>query len=500
MNPDGLSISIVTAIGGACLLSLLVALLVLANIERVECFFHIQRRPIPRPTLPARYVVPYVQPGPLVERVDMEQRTQRRTPYQQNPSDELLPRNATPGPSNVPRTPPPAYNPAAEDYGRYLRDRFHSPTPDLPLITIPDSPESATRALDPDTRHRTTPPTHQPSPEGPESIRIFHPRPRPLPAGPIIVTDRSTIPHLCPLPDSGSDSDSSEYGGNEPVDEREDNDPLNPYGPDFEWPSLDAIDRAYLGPYCSHAWEIRRVDIENQSHHEGPENRIPIAFYLAVARGPPLPNGRPLRETAYKTYAPEPRANNEHWSMPYSPLRWQRETAPTSTAPFDERFDTFNQDQGTFGWADDNDDENYEEEYGDYRGYTSTPRRLDPLGYTRGPTYDFPRYPFPLPDSLPRQVRHHGQYHGPRTSRLYARNGDGGEGSTQPPDPEAEKRRAATEEASAKLHHIAELEKQLNDAEMEHRDLATQWGLPLRPTITGGKLPDRGRPAAPTGP
>ncbi|PBK70863.1 hypothetical protein ARMSODRAFT_1017639 [Armillaria solidipes] len=177
MNPDELSISIITAIGGACLLSLLVALLVLANIERVEQIFRIQRHR-PRPTtLPARYVIPYVEPRPLVERVDPEQRTQRRVSYLQRTSDDI-PRNATPGPSNVPRTPPPAYNPAAEDYGRYLRDRFRSPTPDLPLITIPDSPESATRVLDPETRRRTTPPTREPSPEGPEQIQIFRPRHR----------------------------------------------------------------------------------------------------------------------------------------------------------------------------------------------------------------------------------------------------------------------------------------------------------------------------------
>ncbi|PBK60071.1 hypothetical protein ARMSODRAFT_1026852 [Armillaria solidipes] len=260
MNPDGLSISIVTAIGGACLLSLLVALLVLANIERVERIFQIRRRPTPPPALPVRYVLPYVQPGPLVERMDPEPPTRphRRISYARRSSDEYQePRNATPGPSNVPRTPPPAYNPAAEDYGRYLRDRFGSPTPDLPLITIPDSPESATRALDPETRIHTVPPTRNPSPETPEQIRIYQPRPRPLPAGPIRVVDTPTFPHLCPLPDSDSDSDSSEYGGNEPVAEREDDDPLNPYGEDYEWPSLDAIDRAYLGPYRSHAWEIR---------------------------------------------------------------------------------------------------------------------------------------------------------------------------------------------------------------------------------------------------
>ncbi|PBK63841.1 hypothetical protein ARMSODRAFT_1023742 [Armillaria solidipes] len=289
MNPDNLSTSIISAIGGACLLSLLVALLVLANIERVERFFQIQRRPTLPATLPAQYVLPYVQPGPLMERVDPEPCTQRRTPYPQKPSDEHLPRNATPGPSNVPRIPPPAYNPAAEDYGRYLRDRFRSPTPDLPLITIPDSPISVYGMLEQISPPRTPSPHSEPDPENAEQIRVYQPCPRTLPAGPIRVLDAPTLPHLCPLPDSDSDSDSSNYGGNEPIAEREDDDPFNPYGPDYEWPSLDAIDRAYLGPFRSHAWEIRRVDIETRSRHEGPENRVPMAYYLAVARGPPLP-------------------------------------------------------------------------------------------------------------------------------------------------------------------------------------------------------------------
>ncbi|SJL17377.1 uncharacterized protein ARMOST_20927 [Armillaria ostoyae] len=154
MNPDDISISVATAVGGACLLSLLIALLVLANIERVKRFFQIQCHPVQQPPapFPAHYVIPYVQPGPLVERVGLEPanpNTQRRMLYQQNTSDEHLPpQNATPGLSNVPRTPPPTYDPTeAEDYSRYLWARFRSPTPDLPLITIPDLPESATRAL-----------------------------------------------------------------------------------------------------------------------------------------------------------------------------------------------------------------------------------------------------------------------------------------------------------------------------------------------------------------
>ncbi|PBK70883.1 hypothetical protein ARMSODRAFT_1017658 [Armillaria solidipes] len=138
------------------------------------------------------------------------------------------------------KNPPPAYNPAAEDYGQYLWDRFRSPTPDLPLITIPDSPSSVHGALGRQSPPCTPSPTVEPDPMHPEQIRVNQPRPRTLPAGPIRIMF-TPPPHLCPLPDLDSDSDSSDYGGNEPVAEREDDDPLNPHGGDYEWPSLDAI-------------------------------------------------------------------------------------------------------------------------------------------------------------------------------------------------------------------------------------------------------------------
>ncbi|PBK63842.1 hypothetical protein ARMSODRAFT_1023743 [Armillaria solidipes] len=150
--------------------------------------------------------------------------------------------------------------------------------------------------------------------------------------------------------------------------------------------------------------------------------------------------------------------------------------------PYDEEFNSFRE---PTDWIDDDDE--YEAEYGDYPGYTGTPDDYQDY-YPRAPAYDLPVYPFPLPDSLPHHTRQHGQYHGPRHSRLYAGNG-GEAGSSDQVDPEVERRRVATE--AAKLRQIADLEKQLNDAEMEHRDLASQWGFPMRPTDKG-KQPDRG--------
>ncbi|SJL02941.1 uncharacterized protein ARMOST_06282 [Armillaria ostoyae] len=154
------------------------------------------------------------------------------------------------------------------------------------------------------------------------------------------------------------------------------------------------------------------------------------------------------------------------WSLPYLSYPLGR---GTRTLWNSEEFDTFYYNEETFG----------PENLGLYQG---------------------PRYPYPLPDQPPRQVRQHGQYHGPRWSHLYAGANDGAGGCNDidvEPDPQEEAQRAAAELAGRKLQEIAELEKKLNDAEMEHCDHATKWGLPLRPS-NKGKEPDRGRqPAQP---
>ncbi|SJL06245.1 uncharacterized protein ARMOST_09581 [Armillaria ostoyae] len=273
MTPDELTIAIVSAIGGACLLSLLFSLVILANIDRLRRLLQIETLPAAPPT---HYVLPYVQPGPLMEPMGQNHTTapQRRATYPASTSNDdlpLPPRNATPGPSNVPGTPPSAYDPAeAEEYRRFLRTVFRSPTPELPLITIPDSPEAPVRALLPESNDEAL------RPQTPFNYQPLHPS---LPTGNARI---NTPAHLCPLPDSDSGSDSSDYGGNEPVAEREDDDPLNPNGADYEWPELEAIDRAYLGPYRSQAWELRRLDIEQRSRFEGPGNRVRMGWYLAI--------------------------------------------------------------------------------------------------------------------------------------------------------------------------------------------------------------------------
>ncbi|SJL05428.1 uncharacterized protein ARMOST_08795 [Armillaria ostoyae] len=289
MTPDEISILVAGLIGGSALLSLLITLLVLTYAEQLHRILRIRPLAPVTPAPPGHYVLPYLEPRPLMEPVGQihAPTPQRRATFPAASSDDDLPvppRNATPGPSNVPRTPPPAYDPAeTEEYGRFLRSIFRSASPtDLPLITIPDSPPAPVRALLPDNQTHDETQSAQ-TPFGRESVH------RTLPPGRIEI---GTPAHLCPLPDSNSNSNSdpeSDYGGNEPVAERDDDDPLNPNGSDHEWPELDAVDRAFLGPYRSQAWELRRLDIEQRSRYKGPENRVRMGYYLATERGPRIP-------------------------------------------------------------------------------------------------------------------------------------------------------------------------------------------------------------------
>ncbi|SJK98935.1 uncharacterized protein ARMOST_02213 [Armillaria ostoyae] len=489
MTPDELTIVIIGAIGGTCLLSLLFSLIVLANTERIRRILGIET---PAPTLPAHYVVPYVQPGPLVEPVGTihAPTPQRRSTYRATSSDDDLPippRNATPGPSNVPRTPPPAYNPAeAEEYGRFLRSIFRSASPtDLPLITIPDSPPTPIRALLPEPNNEA--PSLQ-TPFGRESIH------RTLPAGRIEV---NTPAHLCPLPDSDSESDSSDYGGNEPVAERDSDDPLNPNGSDHEWPELDAVDRAFLADMrdqrTGSEWGTTSQQSEDPESPGGDERQR----YERVST--PIDSGRntqppPAASSWMHDHGPTP--NNAPLPTSYWPSPSPREIAPTWTAPPD--FDNFNQDQETFGgWADEEEEVSTALEYGDYRGYTTAPH--------------FYHQPFPLPDSptytgnyQPPHPRRIQQYRPPRLGRyqMGAQGPDDPEpGSstapTQPAQPSNEERIAAARhqsETNRREYDVLKAQLEAAQAKMMTHDVT--WDF-AQPPDSKGKEPDRGRPVVP---
>ncbi|SJL08936.1 uncharacterized protein ARMOST_12311 [Armillaria ostoyae] len=367
MTPDEISILVAGLIGGSALLSLLVALLVLTYAEQLRRIFRIRPLAPINPALPGHYVLPYLEPRPLVEPVGQihAPAPQRRATFAATSSDEHLPpRNVTPGPSNVPRTPPPTYNPSeTEEYGRFLRSIFRSTTPDdLPLITIPDSPETPVRALIPEDLNPETPRT--PSPLRRQRLSGT------LHTGGIRI---GTPAHLCPLPDSddesNSDSASSNYGGNEPVAEREDDDPLNPNGSDYEHGSSAAstssseADTKDLRTGSEWATTSRPSEVpaflDEDERQQSAQEFTPIDS----ERNSPHPPA-----VSSWMLDPEPTQSNELSPTYYSHSHSHRETDPIWMAPPD--FDNFNQDEETFGgWAD---EEDYEET-GDYRDYTPAP-------------------------------------------------------------------------------------------------------------------------------
>ncbi|SJL15338.1 uncharacterized protein ARMOST_18831 [Armillaria ostoyae] len=500
MTPDELTITIVSAIGGACLLSLLVALLVLANVERLRRLLRIQPLQDPQPTLPAHYVVPYVQPGPHVEPVGPINTPdlQRRTTYVHTSSDEHLPRNATPGPSNVPRTPPPAYDPTeAEEYGRFLRTVFRSPTPDLPLIMIPDSPEAPVHALLPEPNDKAPCPS---TPICRQSIRTT------LHTGGIRV---GTPAHLCPLPDSDDEAsasdDSSDYGGNEPVAEREDDDPLNPHGGDYEPGRSDEStsrqEADMRDQKTEYGWEGTSPLPEDPQSLDSEETRpSPRAFITIDTEQSTIP----LQETTSWMPAPEPPRSNALSPIYSSPWHWQRETGPISMVPPD--FDHFNQDPETFGWADEEEEEYTTLDHRDYQGYTSAPHNYYQL--------------FPLPDSptyAPPHPRCVQKYRPPQYStQIFAgqnspdrQPGGSNDIPVDPPvdvipDPPvqrtpAERLQEAKDLADRKAEHIRVMRQAIEDEENAHDEHVRYWNLPNQ-NQGKGKQPDRGRRGAPPPP
>ncbi|SJL05369.1 uncharacterized protein ARMOST_08736 [Armillaria ostoyae] len=120
---------------------------------------------------------------------------------------------------------------------------------------------------------------------------------------------------------------------------------------------------------------------------------------------------------------------------------------------------------------------------------------------------ELPAAPFPLPDSpsgaAPTHPPHSRRLQKYRPTQyspwiLSGQGPDGEEeGGPSKPSEEAltEEQRQAAEAAGKLLNRIEELERELNDEEMRHRDHATKYGLPLRPSDKG-KDPNRGRQPA----
>ncbi|PBK64751.1 hypothetical protein ARMSODRAFT_1023011 [Armillaria solidipes] len=184
MTPDlsnELTIALSTAAVGAVLIALATAAIVIAWQRPIQNFLHqygilAAQQPNPRP-FPLHYVLPYQGTGSTVDQplVSSSAQEARRRGYPAPPSDESLPsreepRNATPGPSNVPRTPSPT--PTMND--RDIRARYESfPPPPYDPTNLP----TPKRALAP---IRSRPLGHfAPFPTRPQRIIIHAPIPWP---------------------------------------------------------------------------------------------------------------------------------------------------------------------------------------------------------------------------------------------------------------------------------------------------------------------------------
>ncbi|KAK0438267.1 hypothetical protein EV421DRAFT_1738594 [Armillaria borealis] len=78
---------------------------------------------------------------------------------------------------------------------------------------------------------------------------------------------------------------------------RSNNDPLNEFGGDYDWPILADIDRELLGPQHSAAWEIRWRDVVLRSPNNNPPPRPTMEEYLARQRDNCVPRLKDTTDT-----------------------------------------------------------------------------------------------------------------------------------------------------------------------------------------------------------
>ncbi|SJL17948.1 uncharacterized protein ARMOST_21519 [Armillaria ostoyae] len=516
MTPDltqkGL-IGAVTTIVGLCLTSLFTALVVLTWREEILNYLYRhgllvrpRRRQSPRP-FPLHYVLPYANSNATMDRpVLEEQRLQTRAPHTSNNSDELPPqlpqRNATPGPSNTRHTPSSPSSPASEeiDIGD-LRTRYEN----------------------------FPPPEYDPNDLPPPERPILPVRPRPLMEEPRAPAQRIFIrPPTNPWPaDESSDEDGNGFFGavarrrdaerviTITTDDENDLDPLELPFPDDDGddsilhlpPRVDPTTRSTpTGSTTSGRGSKRSTGTYSDRNDPSPGR------YEGMTSRYDIPS-QPITEYQWIPTSPPPTATNYHaWDerqssrLGFLQTEIDPSTAPSQgidyMAPIEEEHmrnrlpskassKTWHDNWETAPTWKEADQNDFDHFHYDYNPYIE----------------ELPAAPFPLPDSpswaAPTHLPHPRrlQKYRPAQYSTHVLSGQGpddeeeGESSKPPDEALAEEQRQAAEAAGKLLNRIAELEKELNDEEMRHRDHATKYGLPLRPSDKG-KDPDRGRQPA----
>ncbi|PBK70290.1 hypothetical protein ARMSODRAFT_974263 [Armillaria solidipes] len=376
----------------------------------------------------------------------------QRRPSTARTSDEFPPRreepthNATPGLSNVPRTPSPLERPTtAEEYSQDLWSRFHDPSlppyPTEPARTLvqnqPRPQMDGTNPPGTPTRFEIHPHDHLTSspPHGQwvDSPTAHEDTPEPQDVGHLSQIESSSFetPHPClhPLPEilmtPSTLTAPTTSGQSSPPSIDRSSDPTAPRPGSYEdemsrlaIASAKMTGPPWIGisPYTavtpSNDQEYRPRSLQGSLPTENKPNmgQPPVLNYTANIRN-------------------EPNRNSTTWKSPYG---WETDQIWTESNSND--FDHFNYDQETFG------------------SYTTK----SPWTY---PSYSgTPRYPFQLLDSPPPTTRQHGQYHGLKYSRQYAGQGNADQAGrsnvlpTDPPQPSNKERwQQAIELAELKL-------------------------------------------------
>ncbi len=98
-----------------------------------------------------------------------------------------------------------------------------------------------------------------------------------------------------------------------------DSDPLNPQGPNYEWPKLNDIDQEILSPHRTAAWKIRQNDFDAWAgwpHKQYPW--VNMGYYLATERGDQPLGRRSSEGTFYNSWTlgiASQIHENQDWSL-----------------------------------------------------------------------------------------------------------------------------------------------------------------------------------------
>ncbi len=256
------------------------------------------------------------------------------------------------------------------------------------------------------------------------------------------------------------------------LDHSSSTDPFNVEGPDYEWNTLEQIDRDILSPEQVEAWELHRTDVEARTDWQHWGTCEDIEYFLATNRGAPFHFGAPLTENSWPGFTPTatgsystPIPANDAQIYGHEQKRSTDSSASnSSTSPSDSTSDFIgrtNFDDFQYDWE------------SIFPGY-------DP----DNPNWEDPQ---PLADSPP-NPRRPGYYMGQMTSRLIAGAGEGGGDMgdvadpwaggvpRQPPLP-ADR----TDQLIQQMALLRDENLRLQNDVADLRQQATQWGRPGAP-------------------